>query len=378
MRRVHRYHLLFGLTLLTLLILSLRLIIYFGTSVELERSARLGELKHATAVAALMLGHGEQPPVVGPLQDVDELEVIETTQWREGDIFAPAIPRHPHLGVRADRAAVSAIEDKLVRRRWMVAGEGGLLLILVGVCSYMLHSLVRQERRHVMRMEAFVAAVTHEMKTPLAGIKSMLQTFIAGRVPKGQEERLFALGLKEAERLEHTVENVLISGRLRTEHYQLECETIDLRPFMEGFLEHRRRYLVEHPEVIRLLFDENDEQLMVRGDSSALKVVLENLTDNAIKYGGADPRVTLRVGRSPDRVFIAVADQGIGFSPEQGERLFARFRRSLDDRASVQHGAGIGLSIARALAHRMGGELNGASDGPNKGSTFTITLREAC
>ena len=80
----------------------------------------------------------------------------------------------------------------------MVTGEGGLLFSLLAICTVMLYRQVRQQRRQMKRMESFIAAVSHEMKTPLTGIKSMLQTFADGGVPETSGTRLYAMGLKEA------------------------------------------------------------------------------------------------------------------------------------------------------------------------------------
>jgi len=381
MRKVGGYQLLFGLTLVTLAALGVRLTLVFMTSVESERTASLNELVHATVVSALMLGAADAPPQVGsldgaPFGGAAALEVIRTSERAEGDVFAPAVPRYPHLGVRPDPEIIRMIDDRLRRRRGMVVGESALLFLLLGICSFMLYRLVHQERIVARRMEAFVSAVTHEMKTPLAGIKSLLETFAAGRVPENQASKLYAMGLKEAERLEHTVENVLITGRLRTERYHVEAERVELRPLLEGFLEHRRRYLVGRPESVSLEWEPRREALEGMADPNALHIVLENLTDNALKYGGPDPQVILRVQEDGDHILVSLEDKGIGFTAERAGELFVPFKRSLAGKESTQHGTGLGLSIAHALTLRMGGNLTAASDGPGKGSRFTISLKE--
>ncbi|MBW1872015.1 MAG: ATP-binding protein, partial [Deltaproteobacteria bacterium] len=204
-----------------------------------------------------------------------------------------------------------------------------------------------------------------------------LQIFAEDRVPQAEAQRLYGLGIKEAERLEHMIENVLISGHLRRTGFQLQLEPIELRQLLDGFIEHRRRYLIEHPDAIRLEWQAADPGLSVTGDGNALHLILENLTDNAFKYGGQSPQVTLRVSQTDQTVEISVEDQGIGFSPEKAAKLFIPFKRALDEKAAAQHGTGLGLSIAFALAHRMGGNLTAKSDGPGTGSRFTLSLREA-
>jgi signal transduction histidine kinase len=259
----------------------------------------------------------------------------------------------------------------------MVIGEGGLLMVLLGVTTVMLWRMVRQERQHKRQMDSFISAVTHEMKTPIAGIKSMLQTFAAGRVPDNQKHKLYAMALKESERLEHMIENVLITGRMRVAAYKPLLEPTSLRSALEKFVDHRRRHLIDRPEAVQLHWDLCDDEVRALADASALRVILENLTDNAFKYGGEEPRVTLRARRGDGGLQISVEDTGIGFDPATAARLFTPFRRGLALDGAILHGTGLGLSIARSLAREMGGDLVAHSEGKNRGSRFTFTLKEA-
>lgn len=218
MRRIRGYHVLFGVALASLGALGAWWSVFFMRSVELERSSQIDELVHVTVVTALLIGQRPRPPAPGTsLGGPARLTVIRASQRTPGDLFSPFVPHHPQLGVRPDPSLLAEIDRRTERRRLMFIGEGALLFVLLGICTVMLYRLVRTERRHKDRMEAFLSVVTHEMKTPLAGIKSMLQTFAAGSVPADQHQMLYGMGLKEAERLEHMVENILMSGRLRTE-----------------------------------------------------------------------------------------------------------------------------------------------------------------
>jgi len=370
------YHILFGLTLIALLALGSWWTVFFMRSVELEREAALERLGHGAALEAVRRGGLEERPSAGPLAGDLGLEIIPARERSDGDLSFAAGPAHPDLAVRPRREAIERIEERNHRRRLMVTGEGGLLFSLLAICTVMLYHQVRQQRRQMVQMENFIAAVSHEMKTPLTGIKSMLQTFVGGRVPEAQQDRLFAMGLKEAERLEHTIENVLLTGRLRTAQLEIQVELVPLRQVLERFVVHRQRTLAERCESLTLAWEAEDD-LHVAADSSALRLILDNLTDNAYKYGGTEPRVTIRVRREAARVLVAVEDRGIGFRPERAEQLFTPFRRTSEAVDAVQHGTGLGLSIARTLARQMGGNLVAESDGPDRGSRFTLSLKEA-
>ncbi len=378
MKRVRGYHVLFGATLLALAALVGWWTVYLKRSVDLSRKAQMNELVHATVVAALMIGHGEARPRPGKLSGPVPLEIVPTSETKKGSLFAPTVPRYPDMAVRPEARAISAVDKKVGRRYLMVIGEGSFLFVLLGIMTFMLYRMIVQERRHMRHMQAFVASVSHEMKTPLTGIKSLLQTMAAGRVPAQDQARLFAMGIKEAERLEHMIENVLISGNLRRGGLTLQRARLELRELIEAFIDHRRRYQIDVPDAIFLRWEPDTPEVLAWGDPHAIHTILENLVDNAFKYGGDSPRVGIVVHREPGRVTISVEDRGVGFPPERAADLFVPFRRVVEGKGSAQHGSGLGLSIAQALATRMGGKLTAESDGPGRGSRFTLGLEEAC
>jgi signal transduction histidine kinase len=374
-KKEHIYHLLFGISLAALVALGTWWAIFFKHSVELERNDKLNELRFAVEKAALVLGQADNPPQVGPLSGAIPLEVIPASQSQSDDqIAAPLIPKYPELIVRPALNEIQRINTKLERRRVMVIGEGSLLFVLLGVCTFMLYRLVRQEHRHMTDMEVFVATVNHEMKTPLTGIKSLLQTFVAGNVPQTEEAKLYAMGLKETERLEHMVENILISGRIRGGRYRIQHQIIELKPFLDHFIEHRRRYLADQPDTLRLMWEAQQTNLKVSVDPYALQVILENLTDNAYKYGGPTPQVFLIVQNIDNKLCISITDTGIGFDPAKAEKLFIPFVRVTNLQPGIQHGTGLGLAIARALARQMDGDILAESEGLGKGSRFSLIL----
>jgi histidine kinase len=186
--------------------------------------------------------------------------------------------------------------------------------------------------------------------------------------------RLYGLGLKETRRLERMIENVLVAGRLRAERFDVQLTSVPLRPLLEEFVERRRLYRPDRPDALRLCWELKGEAGTVRADPAALRMIFDNLIDNAFKYGGEQPTIELHVVDQDGRIRVAVEDRGIGFPPDRAEDLFVPFRRALDSKGAVLPGTGLGLSIARTLARRMGGDLTARSDGPDRGSTFTVAL----
>ncbi|MBJ01358.1 MAG: hypothetical protein CMK00_00645 [Planctomycetes bacterium] len=380
------YKSLYGASLVTLTLLGAWWMVFFLRSVENEHAAARAALEHEARLVAWDLarspgvpaqvpdasgvaGLSGQPAVTG------NFVVLPSTDLPPGTFALELGDAHPGLSLTLAPSALTALGERFARRRLMVIGESSLLIFLIVIFGLMLIHLLMRERQHRARMEDFVATMSHEMKTPLAGLKSMLQTFSRGGVPPEQAGTLFAMGLKETERLEHMVENVLLSGQLRTRTFELGMQAISLRPLLADFLEHRCSYLVGSTDDIVLAFEPAALEPTVLADPRALAVILDNLCDNAAKYGGSPAHTSISVHAAPGGCAVNVEDRGIGFAPEQAPRLFEPFRRGLRARAQVQHGTGLGLAISASLAIQMGGALTAHSDGPGQGSCFTLTLQ---
>lgn len=380
MKRPHWSTIFFALSLVTLVSLGVWWTVFLSRAVELERSSRHTELLHRAEVVAFRLGQVgddmETPLRAGLIDSEAGLEIIVVDSGGGPDVAAWSLaPRAPGLGVRPTESALATIESRLARRRFMVIGESALLFALLAVCLVMLYRLAVQDIRHLQRMEDFVSSFTHEMKTPLAGIKSLLQTLAAGRVPDSRRDELIALGLEQTERLGHSIDNVLLSGSLRAGRYRLDVDGLRLRPILNAIVEHHQRLDQTRAEALTLEWEASAGELTVLADSGALRIVLENIIDNGLKYGGEGP-VTVRVTHHAPRVEIAVEDHGAesAVEPSEIDRFFQPFERGSDE-LSMAPGTGLGLYIARTLARRMGGDVVGASgDGS---SVFTVTLNEA-
>lgn len=382
MIRRHWHAMIFALTLLALAALGIWWFTFFQRSVRFEHQVALQNLRSATTMTALKLGHLSEKPQQGIMKADPKLEIVPLVQARSGRLYASLRPMHPQLAVRPRQEVLSKIEARMRSRRFMVAGEGGFLLMLLVMTVGMLHYMVRLERREGRRLKDFISTVTHEMKTPLAGIKSMLQTSAAGRIPPERLPELTQMALHETARLERLIENILVSGRIRSQTLQVHVETQDLWPLVQSFVDLRRRFLTDNKA--RLILQRqnlNAEDMgehpsfLARFDADALRIILENLVDNALKFSPDDSSVIVRVSQDAGHVFVHVEDQGCGFSSDTKKNLFKPFMRGSDFKAVMSGGTGLGLSIAHRLARAMDAELSGESQGPGQGSRFTLRLK---
>jgi signal transduction histidine kinase len=265
---------------------------------------------------------------------------------------------------------------------WIILNLTEVALLIFGVVFFALIItglilntifLIREIRRNEQH-DAFLNAMTHELKTPLASIRLYLDT-LTTREPDAETRRKFyGIMRDDSDRLLGTVEQVLLASRTREKGRLIESEKISLAELIEesiSFIRERRGLAAD---VVRFVPPPVD--IEVNGDREELRSALNNLLDNAVKYTGDKPLITVSLtARERGRAEISVADNGVGIPSEDLKRVFNRFYR-VPGRTGVK-GTGLGLAIVKAIVEKHGGRVSAESRGEGKGSTFTITLPRA-
>jgi signal transduction histidine kinase len=225
--------------------------------------------------------------------------------------------------------------------------------------------LVRRHRQARDRMERLLQFTSHELKTPIAGVRGLLQTLARNRVPEDARAGLLDEGVAACDRLEHLAETILAYQRaVASEGPPVVVRSDTL---LDGVLAHRRRTLAD--EGIEAA---GAEVAHLRVDVDAFRVVMENLLDNARKYGGG--RTTVQTRLDGPTWSVSVRDEGQGFQAADAERLFEPFARGGNRGEAITHGSGLGLYLSRQLARRWGGDLCAESEGPGRGATFRLRV----
>ncbi len=257
------------------------------------------------------------------------------------------------------------------------------LLLLLGVPSFavLIGGLVLnttfliREIRKSEQHDAFIHAVTHELKTPLASIKLYLQTLQRRELPPGTQHELIDTMLEDSERLQLTIDQILLAGKTGDARRVDNPTEVDVSDIVGECvtLAGKRHHLVNGE--VRLVDRVPQGTFVVKGDRDELVAAVTNLVDNAIKYSGDRVKVGVDVARlGVRRVGISVRDQGIGITRHELKRVFRRFYRLPAALRSRVRGTGLGLSIVRAVARRHGGRVYAESRGTGQGSTFTLEL----
>lgn len=253
----------------------------------------------------------------------------------------------------------------------LVFGIIAFSLIIAGIIIYTVF-LVR-EMGITEQQDSFLNSVTHELKTPIASIRLYLETLQSRDVGDAQRKEFYRIMLQDAERLQSTVEQVLRAGAARQKSKLHHIAPVDLAWLVGECVDTaRQRHNLPASAVLMVDVDPNTA-LVVDGDVDDLRTAIANLLDNAVKYSGGPPKVTVQAaGPTPDTAWIRVKDEGVGIPHAQLNRIFHRFYRFQG--AFKTKGTGLGLYIVRSIAKRHGGRVFAESAGEGKGATFTLEL----
>jgi two-component system phosphate regulon sensor histidine kinase PhoR len=179
---------------------------------------------------------------------------------------------------------------------------------------------------------------------------------------------------RESERLSHLIDNVLDFARLERGKASYRFAEGRLEDVVERALDVCRHRLDK--EKLRLKTDIEPALPLVRMDEDAMTLVLLNLVDNAVKYGGDGGEVLVRLRRVPGAVALSIADRGSGIAADEQRRIFERFYRAENARSRNVRGSGIGLALVKHIAEAHGGRVE-VKSAPGRGSTFTVYLPAA-
>jgi signal transduction histidine kinase len=250
----------------------------------------------------------------------------------------------------------------------------GMIFFAVIITGVVLNTifLLREIRRNEQH-DAFLNAVTHELKTPIASIKLYLETLKTRNVAEDKRREFYDVMLADSNRLLSTVEQVLQASRTKEKHRQLNISEINLGKLLSETIKiAQTRYKLDETSI---KLTEPAEEIILKGDASELQTAFTNLLDNAVKYSSGEPRISVRVKKSSERkVQIFFKDNGIGLEPAELKHVFKRFYRVSNTWTQEKKGTGLGLFIVKSIIEKHGGRVSADSKGEGKGSTFIIQL----
>ena len=252
----------------------------------------------------------------------------------------------------------------------------GIIFFLIIITGLVLNTtfLIREIRRNEQH-DAFINAVTHELKTPLASIRLYLETLKKRDIEENKRQEFYDVMLADSDRLLKTVEQVLRAGQSGQPHHKLNFRKVDIGQLARECVDLTRVRHNLSSDTVTFSESLNGERPQVKADADELRAAITNLLDNAVKYSLKDVHVSVEVAELGEKkVAVRIRDSGIGIPSAQLKRIFRRFYRVPGRVMARIKGTGLGLFIVRSVVENHGGKVFAESEGPGQGSKFTIEL----
>jgi two-component system, OmpR family, sensor histidine kinase SenX3 len=266
--------------------------------------------------------------------------------------------------------AIAALEREGSRRTTRYLWEGGFFLaVLIGGMAVLTRT-IRHDAELRRRQQNFLAAVSHEFKSPLASVRLAAETLVL-RSAEPDSRRLGERILGDGERLLRMVDNLLETSRLEEGRQSMTARGVKLKPAVEaGVAEIAERARLGNISVSV----DVPEALTLAADPQALESVLRNLLDNAVKAcsAGDGHAISVAAQTRGERAEIAVSDDGVGFPPEDAAMIFEKFYRLGDELRRATPGTGLGLYIVKRLVELSGAHITATSGGPGRGARIAL------
>jgi len=255
------------------------------------------------------------------------------------------------------------------RQVWMIVGEGSVFLTLLFIGFWSIRRNIRRELHFANVQRTFLLAVTHELKTPVAAIKLQMETLHTRNVSPDQAQKLIAASLKETNRLEGLVGNILLVTRLDQERMGATSYAINLSDVLSNELNRFSSLF----QLTRKISHELTSGVEITGEPELIRAVCFNLIDNAVKYSGEGGHVQVRLYTTGNMAKIEVSDNGSGIPDEEKKRIFHKFYRPGNELTRQHKGTGLGLYIVQNAVKLHHGSIRVEDARPN-GTRFIVSL----
>lgn len=263
---------------------------------------------------------------------------------------------------------IGLTHQKYLRQKWMILGEAATFGVAMIMGMILLYNSYRKELAVQKNKSNFLMSITHELKTPITTIKLFLQT-LKRKINDPKLEEMNQQAIDETERLNELVLKLLTANKLEG-GFKLLLSSVKIDKLIQDRIEAYKRRFPDHS--IQLI---NGQEITMQTDSEALRLILDNLIENACKYDKENKDIRIEMNNQNNTLDITVKDKGQGIHEKNPEKLFEKFFRGEDENTRKNQGTGLGLYIVKSIADLMNASVNVESN-VGKGSAFTISLKK--
>jgi signal transduction histidine kinase/CheY-like chemotaxis protein len=329
----------------------------------LNYAAILGGVMLAALVIAALVASRLQKSITDPLKSVATV-ARDVMQQRDFSLRVP--PNKGEIGV-----LVAAFNDMLaeIGRRSHALQEANLTL------EHEMQVRHRAEEALLVadrRKDEFLATLAHELRNPLAPIRTGLDILRIRSGDAQATQRATDIMERQLRQMVRLVDDLLDVSRINTGKFAIKMGRVELKAVVNDALEVVRSYIELHGH--ELVIELPDRPVFLHGDATRLAQILSNLLNNAAKYTNRGGRVSLAARVEDRSLIINVADNGIGIAPDMLDHVFEMFVQVDSTLERTNAGLGVGLSLARRLVELHGGTIEARSSGINRGSEFVVRL----
>lgn len=266
------------------------------------------------------------------------------------------------------------LEAAYEKQEWMIMGESLVFVISLVIGVWLINQGYNRKIEAAQERRNFLLSITHELKSPIASIKLVLETFLKRKKLEPKHiHQLSNNALTETVRLNRLVNDLLMAARVENA-YEPFLETINLSQFLSDIIDRLR---TKYPSV-NFGLRQPKVPVMAKADRAALTSVAVNLLENAVKYGSDSPIVNtvLRHDETNQSIWLEFADNGIGIPDKDKSKIFERFYRVGNEDTRKTKGTGLGLYIVNQIIMAHRGTIAVTNNRP-QGTIFTISLPSA-
>ncbi len=292
--------------------------------------------------------------------------------WPQIVAVHPELERAPDGAARVSASALAQLDADRFHRLNRYSWEGAFFLTVLLAAMAMVYSAIREQTALRRRQELFLAAASHELRSPLASLRLSADTLALRDPPPARRAELVTRVLADLGRLDRTISNILDASRLSGDGVRLVRERVTLAQAIGAVIEELQLLAAEAG--VRMDVDV-PPALTIFADREGVHTVVRNLVHNAIKASRATvPSATVAIVGTQDdgHVRLDVCDRGMGFEPSESSHLFDKFYRIESTGQERLPGTGLGLYLVRRCMEREAGSVHASSDGPGRGACFTV------